>query len=255
MSAFDFNKYAGAGMDDLPQSDGMPVLKIIQKGSPEFDESHKKYKDKKIDGCRPGDIVFKGAIVKRPVRVVPIGATQLYAEFKPAASGGGFVSNRDLSVINAPGYRKGTPGSPNEHKEYLGENELQFNIVYAIKAHIEGEWVDAIIMFSSTELKAARAWSRLIKGSKHPNVPGVPPIFANTYMLSTGPQSNSKGTWMGWDITRPTDSAVTSDEDLQNFAEAFTNVQKALPRAQGEAQKALPSPGVANTSESSDGPF
>lgn len=260
--AFDPTKYAGAGMADIPQSGGLPELKVIQKGSPEFDETHKDYKDKKVENCRPGDIVLNGAVVKRPLRIVPLGTTALYAEFKAKKNGGGFVGHRPLEVVSDPKYRKGSPNTPEEFKEYLGENELQYNIIFAVKAFVEEKWIDAVFLFSSTELKDARAWGRLIKNSKNPMWgTNIPPIFANTYMVATSPRQNSKGSWFGWDITRPTDSAVTVEADLELFAGDFERVKLLLPKAGPVApQKALAAPAqgtteVVDEASDQDAPF
>lgn len=109
--AFDVTKAAGEGMQDIDSSVlGAPFISIIQKGSPEFDETHKDYATKMIKDCKPGQIVFAPdrRILAAPLEVIPLGQRTLYTEWKPRK--GGFVGNRELTIVDHPSYHRGAPG-------------------------------------------------------------------------------------------------------------------------------------------------
>ena len=238
-TTFDPTKYAGAGTEDLPQSRSLPILTIVQKGSPEFDEAHPKHGERRIENVRPGDIVMGGRIIPRPINVIPLASHSYYSEFKPKKLGGGFVANHGLSIVDNPQYRQGAKGSPDEFKEFLGSNELQYTISFLCHAAIEGKEQQVLIQFTATALKAARAWSRLIQGVRWGNAPAA--IFAAEYTLTTGPDSNSKGSWMAWQIRRNRVLDLNKDaEALAMLGDLMTKAKETLFKLKsGEDQKAL----------------
>lgn len=235
---FDYAQAAGAGTDTIDsQVLGPPFITIIQKGSPEFDETHKKYAEKKIDGCKPGQILFepKRLILPQPLSVIPLAQTALYTEWKP--NKGGFVGNRDVTVTSERGYRKGAPGSKDQYREYLGENELVYTITFMILFRQQEGWHKGMIAFTSTQLKHARNWSKAILNLKFPEafkVPAdaTPPIFASKYDLSTFADSNTAGGWFAWKIVPA--GILDPERDQQLLSEAFEahkEARTALPRA------------------------
>ena len=256
--AFDYNKAAGLGTSTIDRGVlGMPFINIIQKGSPEFDETHRKHADKKIEGCRPGNILFEieRAILPQPVKVIPLATTTLYTEWKP--NGGGLVGNRTLDIINARDYRKGAPGSPQQYREYLGENELVYTIYFMVLFQHGEKWKQGLIAFTSTQLKVARNWSRSILATK---VPGLaesvqPPIFAAVYKLTTFADSNAKGGFFSWQVEKDRLLDPVADQALmeQAFGEA-QKAQLALPSAR-QAAAALPAAPVPATVGGEDEPF
>lgn len=202
MAGFDFTKASGMGMENIDSSVlGLPFITMIQKGSPEFDETHPKFSKKKIEGCRPGQILFEPErlILRQPTQVVPLAQSAIYTEWKP--NKGGFAGNRSLDITQDRNYRKGTPGAPNQYREYLGENELVYTLTFLLLfLHPDGKWHKGIIAFTSTQLKVARDWTRTIYAQKLPNLPAdmKPPIFAAKYNLKTFADSNSKGGYFSW---------------------------------------------------------
>lgn len=237
--AFDFTKAAGMGTDSLAQSAGMPFLTIIQKGSPEFDETHRKYPEKKFDGCRPGDVLFETErrLLPKPFLVIPLAQSTLYTEWKPA--GGGLVGHRNLDITEHRDYHKGVPGTPTEFKEYLGQNELVFTMYYMVLFQLDNTWKKGIIAFTGKQLRHGRSWAKLILNQKMEGVQNLP-IFAAKYSLNTGPESNEKGGWFGWRIV---DAGLLSPEADQALLESAFNTSKQalldLPRPQ--VAGALPS--------------
>lgn len=243
MAGFDYAAAAGVGTDTIDRSVlGPPFINIIQKGSPEFDETHQKYAEKRIDGCRPGQLLLESehVILPQPLKVVPLAQFPHYVEWKPNKAG--FAGTHLPDIVTDPRYRKGQPGTNNEHREYLGQNEIVFTILFAVMFQHKGEWKNGLIAFQSTQLKKARAWSKTLIKLTVPGLPeGVtPPIFAASYELSTGPESTSKGGFFGWIIGPPRVFDPVADQ--ATLEQAFSLSKKAqleLPKPRA-AQAALP---------------
>lgn len=237
--AFDFSKASGAGTDTIDSSVlGPPFLSIIQKGSPEFDETHQKYAEKRIDGCRPGNVVLESerVIIPQPFTVIPLVQFPHYVEWK--ANKAGLAGHRPLDIVSDPRYRKGTPGTQNEYKEYLGENELVLTILFVVLLEHEGQWKKAMIAFTNKQLKKARTWTKAILGLKLNGQPADvrAPIFAAKYPVKTVAESNAKGGWFGWEIGAAVPLDPTNDQALLEQAfEAHTKATLELPRTQSVA--------------------
>lgn len=234
--AFNYAAHTGAGSENISKDVlGMPILSIIQKGSPQFDETHKNYAQKQIDGCRPGDLYFAptNSVLKRPLEVIVTGTVTLYTEWKPKAAGGGFIGNRPMTVTGQPGYRTGRPGTKEEHKEYLGDNELVYTIYVSLMFKKGAEWEKAIISFTSTQLKKARSWLKALLNLKVPGTELPAPLFAGVWSIGTAAEQNKEGGWFGYDIrlVRVMD-AVTDEATLDEAHETFVEVQASLPKAQ-----------------------
>lgn len=255
MSGFDYSKALGLGTSTIDRSVmGMPFIGIIQKGSPEFDETHRKHAEKKIEGCRPGNILFEPerAVLPQPIEVIPLATTTLYTEWKPNQQG--FVGNRDLTVVSHPDYRKGQPGTPTQYREYLGQNELVYTIYFLVLFKHGEKWKRGIIAFTSTQLKVGRAWAKQIVTTKIPGLEGEPPIFACSYKLSTFADSNDKGGFYAWKLEKAKLLDPVQDQSLLESAFAETQkAQAALPRAQAMAE--LPEPVSVQPVEDGEGHY
>lgn len=242
--AYDPRKAAGAGTENLDSAlSNQPFINIVQKGSPEFDETHAQHAKKKVDGCKPGSIIFapERVVLPAPLLVVPVGQVAIYTEWKPRLQGGGYLGVKPLSVVSAQGYRKGTaPGQ--ENKEFFGQNELVYTIYVAVLFKQGTEWKKGIIAFTGTQLKHARGWLNDVKKVKFTGdlADVKPPLFAASYTLSTAPESNSKGSWFGWNIKLDRVLDFTKDEALLTLAEESSKAaMQSLPNG-SEPLQALP---------------
>lgn len=246
--AYDPKKNQGQGTEDIdPSVLGLPFVTIIQKGSPEFDETHRFHKNKHIEGCKPGNILFARSrkILAQPLLCVPVATTTLYVEWKPRDAGGGFVGNRPLTITSHEAYRRGAPGSPEEYKEWLGKNELIYTIYFMFLFQLGNDWEKGVISFTQGQLKQARRWLQTIKNVEYTDLPDVkPPLFAATYQVSTVADSNAKGGFFGWNVVRDRILDFTADEALLTAAEAASvQAMQALPAP--TTQKAIPAPAAA----------
>jgi len=244
--AYDPKASTGQGVSSIdPGVLGMPFLNLIQKGSAEFDETHKSHDAKKVEGCKPGSIVFapEKLLLVKPLLIIPVAQTTIYSEWKARDQGGGFIGHRELSVRGDKGYRPGQPGSKDQYKEYLGTNELIYTIYVMVLFQHNKNWRKGMISFQSTQLKHARNWLKTIANVRFKDLPDVqPPVYAATYLLDSEAASNAQGSWFAWKITLDRVLDLTSDELLLRSAEE-SSVAALATLPQAGKQAALPPAG------------
>jgi hypothetical protein len=78
----------------------------------------------------------------------------------------------------------------------------------------------ALITMKSTQLKKSRKWNSMMQSVKLQGKNGLftPPIYSQTYLLTTVSESNDKGKWFGWEIQRIGDVA---NVNIFHAAKAF----------------------------------
>ncbi len=177
---FDLTKAAGLGTEDIdPSVLGMPLMNIMQRGSPEVDSSHENHLSRTIEGVKQGDVVLSSmrAIIKQPFSVIPIKQQVCYAEWRPKKAGGGLVCHRDMLTPDLPEYRRGAPGSDQQYKEFLGDNELIKTYYFHVLLLHDEEWLPVIFAMTGGQLRPARDWQRDILNRRYPDNGIKPPIF------------------------------------------------------------------------------
>lgn len=189
-----------------PEDLGLPFLIIVQKGSPEVDNTHKDYATKKIEGAEVGDIVntlsrevvySKGS---EALRVIPCSYERLFQEWSPREKGGGMVkSHKNQAILSE------VAGKNDKGQDVLRNGNVLVTTAYFAVRVIpdEGDSYRAVIGLSSTQLKKGRQWLNMSSSLKLTNGRGerfTPPMFSHEYHLTTGPESNAKGSWYGWKI-------------------------------------------------------
>ena len=84
----------------------------------------------------------------------------------------------------------------------------------------------ALIAMKSTQLKISRKWNSMIAGIRFKGKNGLftPASFSHIYQLKTIQQSNDKGTWFGWEVSK---IGPVQDTTLYQQAKTFAeNVSK-----------------------------
>lgn len=200
-SEFGWEQYAEAGLENVSQSDlGIPFLIILQKGNPELDPDSDKY----VEGLKMGDIIMTTTKKKygdrtKPVTVIPISFQKAYVEWTPREAGGGYINSHGHGIMS-----KTT-------KNEKGQDVLENGNIIVTTAYFtvfvydedEGEWLQAVIAMSSTQLKKSRQWLTITASHKGTDKSGnkfILPMFSHQYTLTATPESNNKGTWLGWCI-------------------------------------------------------
>ena len=83
----------------------------------------------------------------------------------------------------------------------------------------------ALIAMKSTQLKISRKWNSMMQSIKMQGKQGLftPASFSHLYQLRTVQQSNDKGTWFGWEVSKigPIENAALYQQ-AKSFAESIS---------------------------------
>lgn len=224
----DWSQYEATGFENTSAEDlGLPFLEIIQKGSPEFDTTHPKHPEKKIPGVKAGDIIntLSREVFKQPIFFVPCLYQKCFVEWKTREKGGGVVRTHANPEILADCSRN------DKNQDVLRNGNIVVTTAYFFGLILNGEQKPAVIGMSSTQLKKARLWLNIATAIKLDTPIGriTPPLFSHKYAISTGPESNEKGSWFGWKI----ECAGLLEEqkliaDAAGYAKQFARQQRLL---------------------------
>ena len=239
-ATIDYSQYAGEGFENVSQNDlGIPFLGIIQSNSPQFDVTKPKYAERRIEGCKPGDIfnTLTKTVLPQPVVFLPCGYQKLFVEWVPREKGGGMVKiHRDEAILleTSKGGREGK-------QDVLKNGNLIATTCYFYGlVQVDGQWKTAdkfnqvVIGMTSTALRTARGWLNLMSAIKlqGPNGKFTPPFYSHTYKLTTALEQKSDNAWFGWQVTM---NAINNDRVLVDEGRSISKLV-----AQGK-QLALPS--------------
>jgi len=218
LAVSNFEQDANMGMGNLTQDDlALPFLKILGQLSPEVNKRDGKY----IEGAAPGMIynsvtgdLFDG---EKGVIVIPCHYKLEYVEWRDRGKDGSgapvniYPSSSDIMT-------KTTRGA--DYKDRLSngnyiEKTAQHFILVAGNVP-----TTALIAMKSTQLKISRKWNSMMQSIKLKGKNGMftPASFSHQYVLKTNQQSNDKGSWFGWEVTKlgPVENA-----DLYHQAKSF----------------------------------
>lgn len=210
-----FEEDAQSGFAGMNQEDfALPFLRLLTNTSPEVGS---------IDGAMPGMVynsvtgeLFDG---KKGILVVPCAYVRQYIEWAPRGSGSGapiayFPSTSDILSK--------THRVPGENKDYLDNGNYVENTAnhYVMVLDASGIPSPALIVMKSTQLKKSRKWNSMMQSTKLMGKNGLytPPMYSQTYRLTTVKESNDKGQWFGWEVEHV---GNVESEDVYFAAKAF----------------------------------
>ena len=202
------------GHDDL----ALPFLKILGQLSPEVNKRDGKY----VEGAEPGMIynsvtgeLFDG---EQGVNVIPCHYKLEYIEWQDRGEGSGAPVNIHPSSSDI--MSKTTRGA--DYKDRLPNG----NYIDRTASHfviVDGDNPStALIAMKSTQLKVSRKWNSMMASIKMKGKNGIftPASFSHVYKLRTVQQSNDKGTWFGWEVSK---IGPVSDESVYSQAKSFAD--------------------------------
>lgn len=203
----DFSQDAGSGMENVKSSDlSIPFLMLLQDLSPEVKKTHRDYATRGIEGAQPGHIInsltreiLNPDIKNDRVTFIPCFYQKLFVEWTPREKGGGIVqSHADESILKQT--KKNDRG-----QDILPNGNVIVTTAYffGLVKDRSGDWQKVVLSMTSTQLKKARKWLSIATSLKFTNPKGekyTPPLFAHMYHLSSVPESNDQGSWMGWKV-------------------------------------------------------
>tara|TARA_Y100001938_G_scaffold149128_1_gene234955 strand:+ start:1856 stop:2620 length:765 start_codon:yes stop_codon:yes gene_type:complete len=213
-----FEADAGQGIGNLTQEDlALPFLKILGQLSPEVNKRDGKY----VEGAEPGMIynsvtseLFDG---EKGLNVIPCHYKLEYIEWRDRGDGPGapvaiHPSNSDILSQTTRG---ADFKDRLQNGNYIEKTASHFVITM-------GETPStALIAMKSTQLKISRKWNTMINQIKFKGSKGLftPASFSHIYNLKTVQQSNDKGTWFGWEISKV---GQVQDEATYQQAKSFS---------------------------------
>ena len=148
------------------------------------------------------------------------------------------VASHPLTVVSDPSYEK---GRERQYDEWLGENELRYTSYWFILAEIDGNWEEAIIPFTSSQLKVSRKLTGDINRFRYEQDKSIiPPLFAQKWQLKTVMEtSKNNDDYWNFEISGNVVLDFEADEDLLTLAEQTSGVATQTPLLQSE-QESVP---------------
>ena len=218
-----FEGDANAGFQTMSQDDlALPFLKVLGQLSPEVNTRHAKH----IKGAEPGMILntvtnelHDGS---KGINVIPCYYKREFVEWKDrgesmGAPVGVHAANSDV-VSSAK--------RDNMNKDRLPNGNYLENTASHFVLMLGDNPCTALITMKATQLKTSRKWNTMMMGIKLQGKNGLftPPTYSHVYKLTTVQQSNDKGTWFGWDVSKV---GPIQDRAMYDQAKSFSkNISK-----------------------------
>ena len=213
-----FEADAGQGISNIKQDDlALPFLKVLGQLSPECNKRDAKY----VEGAEPGMIintvtneVFDGV---KGIDVLPVYYKRQYIEWQDRGESQGapvhiYEAGDDIPQTTRDKGNKDRLANGN----YLENTASHFVVVLGKNPS------SALISMKATQLKISRKWNSMMMGIKMQGKNGLftPPTYSHIYKLKTVQQSNDKGTWFGWDVSKV---GPVTNKSVYQIAKSFSN--------------------------------
>jgi hypothetical protein len=208
----DWSEHAGKGLEGTTQeSFSVPFLTVLQKGSPQVDETS----GVAIDGAKAGMLfeTVSGRLYdgKKGVLFLPCATRQVYLRWRPrGVEGAGFrgeFAPEAVAAMRASGevvdvesrlFFPSDDGSVNEKRnDRLADTRNHYILIIDEE---NGNWTPALMSLTSTQIKKSKNLNAMLQGRKLTDKNGrlfTPPTFANIVRVTTVPESNDMGSWFG----------------------------------------------------------
>lgn len=227
LTTYDFGEDAGAGLDNITSEERtLPFVRIIQKGSPQVDDTHPLYATKKIDNAKAGMLLKTNTneafgVREKPFIFIPSHRDRNFVESwprpkegEPAPQGQGFVGIRPdtdplvLKLLAEQGKFKilKTP----EGTVLVDTWYLYGIFVMTTEPNMPDYVFPGVIGFKSTQIPYYKRFIDTVSGIRYPDGKGNiknPAIWAHRWLLSTIPDSNKKGSFYSYSLKLANDAS------------------------------------------------
>lgn len=213
LSAFDG---MSTGLENITAQDLLiPRLTILQGLSPQVSQGSPEYDPE----ARVGEIYDVGLQERFPgsVQFIPVHYEKKWLEWAPRASGKGLVKIHDTDAILDQAEKDDKGKMALKNGNYIAETAQLYGI------NVTADNRKCFLPMVSTQLKKARRLLTLATSEKVQRSDGSvfsPPLFYRVYKLSTVPESNAEGKWMGWKIERD-----VSVPELPNWQDLLADIK------------------------------
>lgn len=199
---------AGAGMEGAGmESFALPFLMILQKGSPQVDPAS----GSQLEGAKAGmlfeNITRNLVDGKEGVTIVPCAYRRVFLRWSQNQGFQGELSPEEVDrqrtskeIVEYKG-KLYAPANGGQVDPYESDRIVDTRNHYVLIVDQEtGVWRQALMSLSSTQIKKSRALMTALASMKVKVDDKLitPPTFANLIKATTVPESNDKGSWMGW---------------------------------------------------------
>lgn len=178
----------------------MPFLRIAQGLSPQRKKTEPSY----IPGLEEGD--FFNTLTNRVwsgetgLLFLPAYYTKNYAAWKPRTMGGGLQKDYGADR-EASGIDQAVRNPDTSRLQLNGLDIVESSVYYGLILDQEtGDYEEAVLYLSSTQLPKSRKWNALIHQQVHPRTKARLPLFARAYHLTTTAEKNDRGSWSGLQV-------------------------------------------------------
>jgi len=216
-----FEADAGQGLNMTQEDLALPFLKVLGQLSPECNKRDAKH----VEGAEPGMIIntVTGEVYDgvKGIDVVPVHYKRQHIEWQDRGESQGapvkiYDAGDDLPSTTRDKFNKDRLANGN----YLENTASHFVVILGDSP------TTALLSMKATQLKVSRKWNSMMMGLKMQGKNGMftPPTYSHIYKLKTVQQSNDKGTWFGWDVSRV---GPIEDSGIYKIAKDFgANVSK-----------------------------
>ena len=194
-----FEEDKAAGMQGMDRDDfAMPFLRVLGQLSPETNKRDAKY----VEGAEPG-MIFNTVTKQtydgeKGLNVIVCGYKREYVEWSDR--GEGTSAPVAIHPVSSGIIKEATRGA--DWKDRLPNgNYLENTASYFV---LTEDLQTAVITMKSTQLKVSRNWNSMMNSIKLQGKEGLftPAAYSHVYNLKTVQQSNDKGTWFGWSVSK-----------------------------------------------------
>jgi len=218
----------GTGLENVTTDDLLiPRITILQGLSPQVVPSKPEYDE----NAKVGQIYDVGMQESfgDELLIIPVHFVKQWLEWAPRSSGKGLIAIHDTNAV-IDKCERNERNQPITNEGNLIQETAQF---FCLNLTADGR--KSFLPMASTQLKKAKRLLTLASSEKITRQDGsefTPPLFYRSYKMTTVPESNSEGDWIGWKIERG--MSVDQFPDWQKTMEEINNFRESI--IKGEAK-------------------
>jgi hypothetical protein len=187
---------AGKGVSTKAEDAIVPLITVLQNGSPQCDKRGPEY----IDGAEPGKFWLRGAVdpIRDEIIAIPCAMAHTWMEWLPDRQGFAARHEEEPSDVEVK-----PAGGTSKRPILVRPNGNVVENVREVYVLVDGQ--PYMLPCASTFHQFAREWQSYFRQWQHPTTHKVLPSFARRYKLVTVPKTNPKGKWfmpkfvdLGW---------------------------------------------------------
>ena len=243
----DWMNDVGAGLEGADKdSFAIPFLRVIQKMSPQVDESDAAYVPEAKAGMFMNSVTGELFDGKEGVLFIPCAFQRRFLRWGPrSGEGSGFKGElmpeevalmRDRGEIAELERRLYAPGSDGKVNPKTSDRFSDTRSHFGLLLRADGTFSRVLLALGSTQIKKSKQMISMLSEAKVQTARGAltPPTWMNIFRITTVVESNDEGSWHGvkpeaagfvdradvYEAGKAFNAAISAGEAKANFAEA-----------------------------------